>query len=247
MLRSVEVMTGFKLAAKDGEIGSCKDFLFDDELWKLRYMVAGTGNWLSGRRVLISPISLGTPNWEYKSFPVELTMAEIEDSPELDTDAPISRQFETQYYEYFNWPYYWQGGAAFDSIPFPAALATVPLEDADDRRDEIHGCHLRSTKEVISYRIEATDGDIGHVEDFLVDDEDWRIRYMIVDTRNWLPGRKVLISPDWISDISWSTSGVKVDMQKELVKESPEYKPDRPVDRDYEQRLHDFYRWPVYW
>lgn len=247
MLRSVNAIAGYQLAAQDGKIGSCKDFLFDDELWTLRYMVADTGGWLSGRRVLISPNFLGTPDWESKSFPVELKKKQIEAAPELDSDAPISRQFEMQYYSYYSMPYYWQGGVAVGAAPSPTAIATVSPEEAAEQREEIKGCHLRSTSEVVNYRIHATDGDIGHVEDLLVEVDNWRIRYMVVDTKNWLPGRKVIISPDWITDVSWSSSSVSVDVPKEHVKDSPEYDPHLPINRDYEERLYDFHGRPVYW
>ncbi len=114
---------------------------------------------------------------------------------------------------------------------------------AEERGDP----HLRSTKEVEGYYIRATDGEIGHVEDFVVDDEEWAIRYVVVDTRNWLPGRKVLVSPRWISHLSWPQKEVYVDLTRDETKSAPEWDPDAPLDRQYEMRLHEHYGRPPYW
>ena len=108
--------------------------------------------------------------------------------------------------------------------------------------------HLRSIKEVTGYHIQAMDDDMGHVEDFIVNDKSWTIHYVVVDTRNWLPGgRKVLISPAWIESIDWPQSRMKVDLSTEQIKESPEYDPHAPVNKEYEARLYDFYGRPKYW
>lgn len=247
MLRSAKQIRGYKLAATDGDIGSCEDFLFDDQQWTVRYMVADTGGWLSGRRVLISPVSLGTPDWKSSAFPVQLTKQQIEDSPSLASDAPISRQFEQQWHQHFSWPYYWQGGATWGTVPVPTQVAPVTSEQYAEQLAEIAECHLRSLGEVINYQIHASDGDIGHVKDFLVDDEDWRLRYLLIGTGNWLPGRTVMCSPDWIKEVKWGDSSVTVDMTKQGVKDSPEFDPSLPVNREYETRLYDFHGRPVYW
>jgi hypothetical protein len=112
---------------------------------------------------------------------------------------------------------------------------------------ELGDSRLRSARDVMGYYIEATDGDIGHVDDFLIDDSEWAIRYMIVDTRNWWPGKKVLISPEWISQVSWPDSRVYVDLTREGVKTAPEYDPSRPVEREYETRLYRHHDRPSYW
>jgi len=107
--------------------------------------------------------------------------------------------------------------------------------------------YLRGVKEVTGYHIEATDGEIGHVEDFFIDEENWQIQYLLVDTGNWLPGRKVLISPDWITDIIWADSQVQVNATREQVKNSPEFDPRGAVDRHYETALYGHYGFPPYW
>jgi len=108
--------------------------------------------------------------------------------------------------------------------------------------------HLRSTNEVAGYRIQAKDDKIGHVEDFIMDDNLWILRYVVIDTRNWLPGgRKVLVSPGWVDHISWADRIVFINLNAKAIENSPEYKPTLPVNREYEERLYDFYGRPYYW
>jgi hypothetical protein len=249
MLRSVSELFDYVLTAKDGEIGRCRDFLFDDRHWAARYMVADTGKWLPGRKVLISILSLGEPDWTSRHFPVNLTKEQIEESPSLDEDAPVSRRYETEMFDYYHWPYYWAGADVWGGGPYPLAYAAAtPVRKPETAPDEHpEESHLRSVKEVKGYHIRATDGEIGHVEDFIVDDADWVLRYMVVDTRNWLPGRKVLVTPLWIESIEWAERQVQVDLTKEGVKESPEYDPAQPVNREYEVQLYDYYGRPHYW
>lgn len=248
MLRSLDELKGYGLEATDGEIGRCKDFLFEDDTWTVRYMVADTGKWLPGRKVLVSPISIGLPDWNFRRIPVQLSTEQIESSPPLEAHAPVSRQFEMEWFRHYDWTPYWvPGSGRWGSADAPQGLFETRFQgvtDKDIRPDEYH---LRSSGEVEGYHIRATDGEIGHVEDYILELEPWVIRYVIVDTRNWLPGRKVLISPDWINFVDWSQRSVGVDMTREAVKNSPEYDPAQPVNRAYEVRLYDFYGRPYYW
>lgn len=102
-------------------------------------------------------------------------------------------------------------------------------------------------QEVTGYPIQAADGEIGHVEDFVLDDETWTIRYLIVDTRNWWPGKKVLVSPRWIERVSWSERKVFVNLPREIIKQSPEFTEDSLITRDYETALHRHYHVEGYW
>ncbi len=247
MLRSVNEIVNYSLSATDGEIGRCKDFLFDDDFWTIRYMVADTGKWLPGRKVLISPISLGEPDWLNRHFRVDLNKEQIESAPALDEHAPVSRQYERRYFSYYYWPYYWTGAEIWGAAPFPPSVPVTHPETLEMTEEEPEKSHLRSVKEVKGYHIQATDGEVGHVEDYIVDDETWAIRYLVVDTRNWLPGRKVLVSPQWIQEVEWLENKVHVNLSTQEVKESPEYDPSDPVNREYEIRLYDFYGRPAYW
>jgi len=247
MLRSLNEIRGYVLQAEDGEIGRCKDFLFDDRFWTIRHMVADTGKWLPGRKTLISPIALKKPDWNSSRFPVLMTKKAIEDSPGLGTDEPVSRQHETGLFQYYGWPYYWVGGRTWGVADLPGQPLGAMAEMESDEKSESGDDHLRSVDEVTGYHIQATDDEIGHVKDFIVDDNSWIIRYLIVDTRNWLPGKKVLVSPTWAESVDWGQSKVMVKMTRDQVKNSPEFNPSVLIDRDYEERLYDYYRFARYW
>ncbi len=255
MLRSIKELQGYTLHAVDGDIGTVHEFYFDDARWVIRYLVVDTGGWLSGRRVLISPIAIGEADWQARSLSVTLSREQVEHSPDIDADKPISRQREVEYYQYYGWPYYWAGPGLWGAGMYPYVLAVPPVtpataaqgEQEQPEQQEQGDPHLRSTKEVLGYRIAARDGEIGHVEDFVVDDEAWVIRWMVVDTGNWLPGRKVLVSSQWITEVRWETTRVHVDLARETIERSPEFDPSTPVNREYEARLYDYYGRPVYW
>jgi PRC-barrel domain len=242
----VSKLTGYSIGAKDGDIGSVDGVLFDDKLWTVRYLVADTAKWLPGRRVVISPIALGRVEPDEKRLPVALTKQQVENSPDVDS-RNFSRGHERSYYDYYGWPYYWVGGDVWGGATSPASLAAEKrMEMAALEQQNDDETHLRSAKEVMGYYIEATDGDIGHVEDFVVDDDTWEIRYMVVDTKNWWPGKKVLVAPEWIERVSWSDSRVYVDLSREAIKSGPEFDADL-LNRDYEERLYKHYDRPRYW
>lgn len=241
MRYSTNELQDYQIQANDGEIGSIVGFLFDDETWTLRYLVVDTGKWLLGRKVLIPPAQLGEPDRERQQFPLDLTKQQIKDSPDINTDQPVSRQQEVELYKYYRWSPYWGGVMGPITTPYapiiPPARKEIEESTATQADQPQGNPHLRSTDEVQGYYISATDGEIGHVEDFIVNSDDWAIRYFVIDTRNWLPGRKVIIPPNWISDICWATSKVTVDVTQEAVKSSPEYDPSIPMDQEYEDRL----------
>lgn len=241
MLRSSKELIGYVLHATDGSIGRVKDFYFDDEAWIIRYLIADTGTWLPGRKVLIIPDAVGKPEWVSHIFPVNLTKEQIKNSPSIDEEKPVSRQNEIELYEFYGWAPYWYtpGTAGQPGIPTPLPRPLVKREKFDP--------HLRSIKEVKGYHIHAIDNGIGHIDDFIVDDERWAIRYLVVDTRNWLPGKKVLIAPDWIERVNWEERKVNVTHDRETIKNSPEYDPTKSVNRECECRLYDYYGRPRYW
>lgn len=247
MLYTVKSIRGFKLDGLDGEMGKVKEFYFDDRLWTVRYLVADTGHWLHGRQVLISPYALVAinPDTYKQQIKVDLTKKQIEDSPALDSDKPVSRQFEESYHGYYGWPNYWAGANTWGFYPYIERDRNKWAESAPDAKTSDH--HLRSTHEVAGYHIQAMDGEIGHVEDFIIDDETWAIRYLIVNTQNWLPGKKVLISPQWIEQVSWGQSMVSLRLSRETIKQSPEYSEEFLLTRDYEDELHRYYHRKGYW
>jgi hypothetical protein len=241
----------FAIRATDGELGTIEDLYFDDETWAIRYLIVDTGGWLGGRRVLISPISVVHTDWEAKRLDVALTKRQVEHSPEIDTHKPVSRQHEAGYVGYYGYPYYWGGPYLWGAAAYPAGLATPPTASTEAMaariRRESTDSHLRSGEAVTGYNIEAADGEIGHVDGFVVDDEAWAIRYMEVATRNWWPGKKILLSPAWIERVSWTDSKVYVGLSREAIKDAPEYVESRPITREYENRLYFHYGRPPYW
>ena len=254
VLKSIHSLTHSVLQATDGEIGKVEECLFDDEKWTVRYLVVKTGSWLSGKKVLISPKSVrGVNLWE-KSLLVSLTRKQVEQSPDIDTDKPVSRQMETQFHDYYGWPYYWADAGYWGMAPYPGGIPGSPyhqldpvgpsrLEGGQKRGDP----HLRSTREVTGYGIEASDDGFGHVQDFIVDDASWGIRYLVIDTMNFWPSKSVVLAPEWVDSISWTDRRIRVGLSKESIKSSPEYRTDRPFDRDYEERLYSHYGRARYW
>jgi hypothetical protein len=248
MLRAAGDFKGLSIAAADGDIGSVRDLYFDDLTWTIRYLVVDTGTWLPGRQVLISPLSVGGAVTD--KVMVDLTRAQVENSPPVEADKPVDRQQEEALSRYYNYRHYWEGPYRWGLLaypgmpPVPAPVAGDPVvaEMAARERESVQrDPSLRSARDVTGYYIAARDGDIGHVDDFLVDDRAWAIRYLIVDTRNWWPGKKVALSPEWIKTVSWADSRVHVDLQREEIKAAPEYDPSRPFEREDETRLFEHY------
>ncbi|MBC8009069.1 MAG: PRC-barrel domain containing protein [Burkholderiales bacterium] len=244
MLHNASELHDLELQTRDGALGKVKDFYFDDHYWTIRYLVVETGSWLHSRRVLIASSVLFAIDWTDSQILVDLTRDQVRQSPGIDTAEPVSRALETDLHTHYGWNAYWLG-AGFDSPTLGAgpALATaglMPVTDLPPRRRLAPDGDpdLRSAHAVRGYYLEAADGSIGHVDDYVFDDASWLVRYVVVDTRNWLPGRKVLLAPEWISEVKWSESRVYVDIPRAEIKNAPVYDPGLPIETDYLERLH---------
>jgi hypothetical protein len=251
MLRLAKDLNGFTLECRDGQIGTVKEFYFDDKSWAIRYLIANAGNWMTGQSVLISPYALGEILTDEKLIRVELTKAQIENSPAIETDRPVSRQYELAYYPYYGFPSYWGGSSLWGNAAYPH-MVELPLGMAGGqgqaiRKGDNEDPHLRSTKDVDAHTIQALDGEVGHVEDFVIDDESWAIRYLVVGTRNWWPGKKVLIATRSVDRISYQDSSVYLRLKRETIQKSPEYSENLLISRDYEAKLHRHYDLEEYW
>jgi uncharacterized protein YrrD len=247
-LRRTKDIWEYTIAAIDTDIGRVHDFYFDDETWTIRYIVVETGVILSGRKVLISPTALQARAWSPLHLWVNLTPDQVKSSPSIDFHKPISRQHEIEHHDHYGWPYYWLGEGVWGSWPHPAALAKASRgkgKAGNDRPSK--DAHLRSTREVTGYHVSATNGEIGHVEDFLFDDKTWEIRYAIIDTKNWWAGKRVLIRPQWIKRVSWKNRMIYINLSRELIRKSPQWDPYQPVSRKYELQLHKHYDCAPYW
>ena len=252
MFVRISSFEGLSIQARDGEVGSISDVLFEDDTWRVRWLVVDTGSWLMGRRVLLPASHVEAPEVGAASISVDLTRKQVEDSPGSGIDLPVSRQMEASLYESYGWAPYWStpgmpyvpataypvlpvapvpatGGAPALGVSPTAAQGKTPGADGEQTGDP----HLRSADEVTGYYIHARDGDIGHVEDILVEGRDWSIGYFIVDTKNWWPGKMVLVHPDWIERVSWEERLVHLSRSRDEVKMAPEYNPHRPIDSRY--------------
>ena len=249
MLCSVNELMNYPLITIKGEIGRPKDFLFDDRNWVIRYMVADTHKWLPRHKALVSPIALDMPDCENRRLPVKMSRNQIEDCPPLDQDAPVSRQYEIKWFQHYGWPPYWVGNDIWGTAPYPDLLYGKSQKKFTQERQEPKPGYLRSIKDVKGFHIQATDGKIGHVEDFILDEPVWILRYMVVDTLNFLPGREkeVLLRPSHVNSVHWADRKVSVDISTDALRNSPEYDLSVPLDREFELVLHDYYRWPKYW
>ena len=250
MLYRLEKLLGASVAGSDGEFGRIKDVYFDDQRWAVRYLVVDTGNWLTGRKVLIAPISVGSIDWEKTLVNVELTQLQVETSPNIDTDKPVSRQHESDLYDYYGYPYYWTGPYLWGATPYPVS-PVGPLPTAGSARGQNGTApadpHLRSAKEVVGYHLLTSRDSVGHVEDFLFENATWAIRYLLVDTRNWQPGKHVAIPRQWIRGVDWTERVVNVDVSRDAVQTAPEYQSAVQFSRLHETNLYSHYRRPGYW
>lgn len=223
MLQNLKTLYGNQLAASDGDIGRVKDFYFDDKDWVIRYLVADTGSWLQGRLVLLSPHALGSFDQDGKIMQVNLTRKQIEGSPSIESHKPVSRQYESEYYRYYGWPTYWDGGALWGIGGYPM-VTPLPTDETEALPKHHHDGdeHLRSADEVTGYDIQTVDGMIGHVSGFLVDDKSWAIRELAVETGHWYSGKTILISPGSVDRISYAESKVFVNLTKAAIQATAE-------------------------
>lgn len=256
MLHDINELRGFSVEATDGPIGRVRDFYFDDQAWAIRFLVVDTGPWLKGRRVLISPIAIGNPDWSARRLPVSLSRALVRDSPDVDTSKPVSRQHEIEQFTYYGYRSYWGGPGIWRSGMFAGTLRK-PEGAANDNafieaqlqlhRERGDDPHLRACDAVMRYHVHAIDGDIGHVNGLIVDDQSWVIRYLVVNTSDWWLGHDVLVATEWIDDISWLEAKVSISLSRRAVKDAPVYDPAAPLDREQERRLYRHHGRVSYW
>jgi hypothetical protein len=257
MLRNVNDFYGFSVAASNGPIGEVRDCYFDDQAWTIRFFVVETGSWLGGRKVLISPLAIHGLDWSAKALSASLTREQVKASPDVDTSKPVSRQHELEQFGYYGYPFYWSeeqlwgGGprpgmslAGYASPRLPAEpQATTDFVEAQVKlhRERGDDPHLRSCRAIERYHIHASDGDIGHVESLLLDDETWAIRYLIVNTSDWWLGHQMLVAPPWIIDIGWLDATVSVALTRQAVKDAPTYDAKALPNPEQERGLFEHY------
>lgn len=262
MLRNIKNFEHCAIDATDGRIGTVEDFYFDDASWAIRYLVVEAGDWLVDRKVLISPVSIGIPDWAERVLPVALTRQQVRDSPLINTREPVTRQHERDYLGYYGFPYYWGNSGLWGAGAYPSSMLAgdssyggLPADGAEEdmvaaqlkRQRRNDDPHLRSSKAVTGYHIKALDGEIGHLQGMLVDAETWAIRYLIVNTSNWWVGHDVLVAPKWIQSLNWAEESVAVDLSRAALQQAPHYDSSLALDRSMEIGLHEHYHRSGYW
>lgn len=247
---NITSLRGLAVEATDGNIGTVSDLLFDDHSWTVRWLVVETGSWFSSRKTLLPLSSLGKPDEQSRNFTVTLTRQQVKDSPDIDTNLPVSRHREAHVYNHYGWNPYWISGfapisnATATPLVTPFARNDVEPRNQDSGTDAVQDDgdpNLRSVRAVVGYHIAATDGEVGHVEDFLIDDETWRLSCMKVDTKNWLPGKRVLLPVRIIRDIDWFNKIIQIGFDREKVKGSPPYDRQMTSDGPYNDLSHRYF------
>jgi uncharacterized protein YrrD len=229
MLYDISDFGGLRVLGRDGEVGKLHDVYFEDDSWTIRYLVVDTGGWLTGRKVLVAPHAIRGLKLDESAIDTNLSRGQIESSPDFSTDKPVSRQFETSVYGHYGYPYYWRGPYLWGVTPYPYGedMPEQPLPQTDMERNAREAGeqypHLRSAKEVIGYYVEATDGSLGHIDTLLVDKRSWQVKAVVVDTKNWLPGKRVMIPPPAVARIDWPEHKVYVNATRAAIESSPEY------------------------
>jgi len=228
MLHSINHLIGHQLHALDGSFGKVKDFYFADDCWAIRYLIADTGSWLSERQVLLAPHAFVSVDYAGSIMRLRLTRHQIEESPPIATDRPVSRQFEMDFYNYYGLNFYWQGLGIWGFGGYPNVDPLPPNTDADNFPAQggpraSDDPHLRSVRSVVGYRLHASDGDIGHVVDFLLDDRSWTIGHVVIRTGGWFSGNEVLIPTSDVEGISFADSTMSVRTTRASIRQSPEH------------------------
>ena len=234
-LRKLEVLSRYFVHALDGDIGQIRQVYFDDRDWQVRYFVVRTGNWLLGRDVLLLPDVFASVDDEQQRIEVELKREQIQDAPPVDDEMPISRHYEQELFVHYGWKPYWDGD------PSLGLGSTVPPPAEGESVREPANPHLRASEEVEGYRIRTKEGNVGEVRDFLLQDHDWKIRYLDVVTGNWFFGREVLIACAWLESIDWTTRNVVTVLTREAIENAPRYKAGELISREYEIALYKHY------
>jgi hypothetical protein len=257
MLRRSQEMLGADLVADDGNIGTLHDIFLDDETWTVRYIAVDTGLWL-GRLVLVSPISVESPDWQGRQIPLTLTRTEIENSPDLLSRPRLTRDEEREFAEYYGYPFYWSGPSLWAWADRPAGLTDappsghVPPAALDGDTPDVAAADAMTTsifsgQDIRGYHIHALDGEIGHIDDFIIDEATWSVRYLQIDTSNWIGGKTVLLATQWVQRIDPADGKIHVEVTKDRIENSPAFDPGTSIDRAFEERLHRHYGLPAYW
>ena len=243
MLRKEIDLLGYRLHATDGELGMLQEHVFDKDAWTVRYLLVKTGPWLDNRDVFISPIALGSIDEERKCIQVKLKQGQVAGSPHVNIHKPVSRRYEVAYYNYYGWPVYWGAGGRWGNELYAKELFDVApfVEAPGSHEEQERTTNLMNTGGIKGYRVFARDNRIGTVEDFIMNDESWAIRYLVVNGTGLKAPRQVVLSPLWFSDLSQAERMMTLDFSIKDIESSPQYDPTRVMHRGDELALFQHY------
>lgn len=190
-------------------IGIVDDLLIEDGSWNVRYLAVTTNVPLT-RRVLLSPVAIDRFDHASKSIATTLTAQQVVDSPPLNCDQPISRQYEEALVDYFGWPIYWFGR----TILKPQTLEAMAASDAMSSVDETSCTNLRSAAEICGYQIQTHNGVAGVMNDLVIQLDAWTVDFATADSKSWLPSESSMFSTNWIRQIDWYSQNVAIDLSK---------------------------------
>ncbi|SFJ81749.1 PRC-barrel domain-containing protein [Halobacillus dabanensis] len=245
MIHNEKYIEGYTIHATDDELGKVDAFLFDDENWAIRYLVADTRKWLPGRKVLLSPISIQNINHQADHISFSLTKEQVKNSPDIDADQPVSRAQEVRMNQYFGWGNYWGAPGVWGPGFYPYELAQQEFNEMTEEEAEVS--QVRKTSEVIGYRVFTYNGEAGEIDSFLIDDKTWKIRYVVIRSKIEGEEKFLLVSTDWITDVRWADESLHISVEKESLVKAPAYHPDLTIDRDYEESVFKAFNKPPYW
>jgi len=240
MRRSLRGMLGADVSTLDGALGRLLDVYYDDRLWTVRYLAVGEiGE--DGAARLVSPLAVERVGGDPERITLALDLERMLAAPDLTLEQPVSLQAEKAYFDFFGWPYYWEGPYAWGAWGVPTApmppFSTLPAAGYDAFTGEVAAPesdeatppegseashHLRSADETIGYHVQALDGEIGHTDDFLADERSWHITTVVVNTRNWWFGKKVELPVREVTHVDWGSQLMFVDVTRDQVREAHE-------------------------
>jgi len=220
MLHLANKVFGATVRGVDGPLGTLEDFLFDEDGWVVRYLIVDTG----ARRLLLSPMAV-PGSWDRSEIVVNLTTAQVESSPDVDA-ATLDRARETAMLEHYRHPRYWGDTNIWGTFPTPNALsdaAGAATPAASGRVATEQALRLHAVSARIGAHIQAADGEIGHIDDFLVDELTWCVRYLLVDTSNWIGGKSVLVRTKMVRGFDPTDGTLRVDAARDVIEHSPSF------------------------
>ena len=236
MTISSKQLTPFSIHALDDKVGGIRDILFDDETFTVRYLVADTNTWLPlSRKVVISPISVKQLDEDSESVHINMTVDTLKNSPSIDEHKPVSREYEENLFKYFGYGYYWIGPGAWGEFAHPNELVELQrAEESETETPKKSTNHLRAVGEVGGYEVATTTDNVGHISNFVIDTESWKIIMLVVDTNNWLPGGKHLaLLPSDIESIDWAAHSVVVNLSHDELVDRPEVESEKISEEGY--------------